>query len=240
MRKGFQAAISRVLLWSSAAAARYRQVRIASIDFGALLGRWISTEPGRVGDTSLVTPVAMRSHPEQRTAMNRTTALALNTLALVCLGIAVPPSAVAGQPTVLKDQIVGAWAYVSVDTVKGDGSRTPMYGDDPQGLAIFSGNGRYALMTSRAGLPKFASNNRADGTVEEYKAIVQGSISHFGTYTVNEADKTITFHIQASTFPNWNGIEQKRPVTITGDELRWTTPGASGGGNGEVVLRRAK
>jgi len=44
------------------------------------------------------------------------------------------------------------------------------------------------LMTSRSDLPKFASNNRNDGTSDEYKAIVQGSIAHFGTYTVNEAD----------------------------------------------------
>ena len=76
-----------------------------------------------------------------------------------------------------------------------------------------------------------------DGSPEEYKAVVQGSIAHFGTYTVNEADRTITFHIQTSTFPNWNGAVQKRPFTLKGDELKWTTPAASGGGSGEVVLR---
>lgn len=159
---------------------------------------------------------------------------------IVSLGIVFPCFNAVAQPRTLKDQLVGAWAYVSVDTVGADGSRTPMYGSDPQGLAIFDSSGHYALMTSRAGLPKFASNNRAKGTPEENMAIVQGSISHFGTYTVNEADKTITFHIQTSTFPNWNGTEQRRPFSITGDELRWTTPGASGGGTGEVVLRRAK
>jgi hypothetical protein len=78
------------------------------------------------------------------------------------------------------------------------------------------------------------------GTEEEYRAIAQGSIAHFGTYTVNEADKTITFHIDTSTFPNWNGIEQRRPFALSGDDLRWTTPSASGGGSGEIVLKRAK
>ena len=79
-----------------------------------------------------------------------------------------------------------------------------------------------------------------DGTAEENKAAVQSNIAHFGTYSVNESDKTITFHIDTSTFPNWNGTEQKRPVTVTGDELKWATPASTGAGTAEVVLRRAK
>ena len=51
--------------------------------------------------------------------------------------------------------------------------------------------------------------------------MAQGTIAHFGRYSVNEADKTIILHIETSTFPNWNGVEQKRPFTLTGDELRW-------------------
>jgi hypothetical protein len=145
-----------------------------------------------------------------------------------------------GQQKTLKDQLVGAWTYVSVDTVRPDGSRTAMYGPNPQGIAIFDVGGHYALVNARSGLSKFASSNRLLGSPEEYKAVVQGTIAHFGRYTVNEADKTITFHIETSTFPNWNGLEQKRPFSLTGDELKWTTPVASGGGSGEIVLKRAK
>ena len=114
-----------------------------------------------------------------------------------------------------------------------------MYGSDPQGIAIFDASGRYALINARSELPQFASGNRMDGSPEEYKAISQGSIAHFGRYTVNDADMTITFHIETSTFPNWNGVVQKRPFRIKGNDLEWTTPAASGGGSGEIVLRRA-
>ena len=70
---------------------------------------------------------------------------------------------------------------------------------------------------------------------------MQGSISHFGTYAVNEAEKSITFHVQTSTFPNWDGVDQKRPFTVSGDELKYTVPVASGGGgSAEVVLKRLK
>jgi hypothetical protein len=58
--------------------------------------------------------------------------------------------------------------------------------------------GYYALIVTRADAAKFASNNRMQGTPEENKAIVQASISHFGKYTVNEADKTITFQVKTS------------------------------------------
>lgn len=171
--------------------------------------------------------------------MNRLRTLSLSTMALVFLGVTLTSVDAVGQGKTLKEQLVGTWAYVSVDTVRQDGSRVPMYGPNPQGLAVFDSHGHYILMTARSGQPKFASNNRTEGTPEEYKAVVHGSIAHFGRYTVNEEDKTITFHIETSTFPNWNGIEQKRPFTLTGDELKWTTAGSSGG-MAEVVLKRAR
>ncbi len=172
--------------------------------------------------------------------MNRLRTLTLVTMALLFLGVTLPSGDAVGQQKTLKEQLVGTWTYVSVDTVRPDGSRVPMYSPNPQGLASFDSNGRYMVLVARPDQPKFASNNRMEGTPEENQAVVQGSIAHFGRYTVNEADQTITFHIETSTFPNWNGAEQKRPFTVTGDQLKWTTPAASGGGSGEVVLKRAK
>ncbi len=171
--------------------------------------------------------------------MKRLCVLTLLTVALLFVEPGLSPKDALGQSKTLKEQIVGTWSYVSVDTVRPDGSREPMYGPNPKGLVIFDSNGRYALVNVRSDLPKFASNNRMKGTPEENKAVVHGSIAHFGRYTVNDADGTITFSIEVSTFPNWTGIEQKRPFTLRGDELKWTTP-ASGGGLGEVVLKRVK
>lgn len=172
--------------------------------------------------------------------MSRFSTLTRITMALLFAGAVLPWCEAVGQQKSLKEQLVGAWTYVSVDTIRPDGSRVPIYGPNPQGLVIFDGNNHYALVNARSDLPRFASNNRTSGTPEENKGIVQGSIAHFGRYTVNEADKTITFHIETSTFPNWNGVEQKRPFTLVGDQLRWATPGASSGGTAEVVLKRAK
>jgi len=90
-------------------------------------------------------------------------------------------------------------------------------------------------------LPKFASNDRAKGTAEENQAVVAGSIAHFGKYTVDQKDKSFTFHVETSTFPNWDGTTQKRAFTVSGGELKYTNPVASaGGGRVDLVWKRAK
>lgn len=171
--------------------------------------------------------------------MNRPSAPARCAKALLLLAVVLPWRGAIAQQA-LKDQIVGTWTYVSVDLVRADGGRTPLYGPDPQGQAMFDGHGRYSLMTARAGQARFASGDRREGTAEENKAVVQGSIAHFGSYTVDETNKTLTFHIETSTFPNWNGTEQKRPFTVTADRLTWTTPASTGSDTAQVVLQRAK
>ena len=167
--------------------------------------------------------------------MNRL-AMPIITAWMLGLGVALPWNGAVAQTA--KD-LVGTWNLVSA-VAEQEGKKTDTFGPAPKGVLVFDGNGRYTLVYLRSDLPKFASNNRAMGTPEENKADVQGSIAHFGTYSVGEDNKTLIFRIESSTFPNWNGAEQKRPFTITGDELKYVLPSASAGGTSEIVLRRAK
>ena len=56
-----------------------------------------------------------------------------------------------------------------------------------------------------------------EGTAEENKAAVRGSIGTFGTYTVDEAKRSFTVKFEGSTYANQTGTEQTRPVSISGD-----------------------
>jgi hypothetical protein len=109
-------------------------------------------------------------------------------------------------------------------------------------LFIFDPSGRYSFQMFRPDMPKFASNNRLTGTAEENKAVVQATLAHFGTYTVNEKEGSFSLRIEASSFPNWSGAEQPaRKFTITGDVLTITNPASSrGSGASHLVLKRAK
>ncbi len=70
---------------------------------------------------------------------------------------------------------------------------------------------------------------------------MQGSTAYFGTYSVSDTDKTFTIHIEGTMFWKWIGTDQKRPFTISGDELKWTTPTTSlGSGTALDVWKRAK
>jgi hypothetical protein len=89
--------------------------------------------------------------------------------------------------------------------------------------------------------PKIASKDRMKTTPTEERAIAHGVLSYFGTYTVNEADKTISYRIERSSFPNQvTGMDAKRVATLTGDELKLDNPGRTAGGRTVIVLRRAK
>jgi hypothetical protein len=102
------------------------------------------------------------------------------------------------------------------------------------------GRRSHGIALVRPDLPKVASNNPETATPEEAKAIAAGSISYFGTYTVNEADKTLTLHVEASSYPNVAG-EQKRTISsLTADELKYGNPTSTSGGEIQYVFKRAK
>lgn len=137
-------------------------------------------------------------------------------------------------------KLVGTWALVSNVATDASGKKEEVYGAKPMGQAIFTSNGRYAITITKPDLPKFASNNRLKGTADENKAIVGGVIAHFGSYTVDEKGKSFTLNVVSSSFPNWNGTAQKRPFSVSGDELKWNTPVASGGGSNDLTWKRVK
>src|SRR5262245_1097178 len=116
--------------------------------------------------------------------------------------------------------LVGSYTLVSIALEK-DGKTVNLFGDKPNGALTLDVGGRFSIIIVRGDLPKIASGNREAGTADENKAIVHGSIGYFGSYTVNEADKSLNFRIEGGTFPNWAGTEQKRLFTLTGDEFKY-------------------
>ncbi|HKS64150.1 MAG TPA: lipocalin-like domain-containing protein [Xanthobacteraceae bacterium] len=163
----------------------------------------------------------------------RTTTRTAGFALFLCGGIAASAGSAYGQAA---REIAGTYTLVSVTNQQGD-KRTDTYGPNPKGVMMLDANGRYVVALMRPDLPKFASNNRSTGTAEEYKAVALGSFTHFGTYSV--ADGHIVFRLEYTTFPNWNGQEQKRALTVAGDELKYLVA-SSIGGTSTLVWRRTK
>jgi hypothetical protein len=154
----------------------------------------------------------------------------------VALALFPGKAAEAAKAKFTKRQLVGGWELISAGNPNPD-IKAFGAGD---GYAVFQPNGHFSLQLVLSDLPKFASDNRAKGTPDENKAIVQGSIAYFGTYSL-EPDGTLTLHIERCTFPNWNGTDLKRPIiSLSAGELKYTNPAASVGGATELDWRRVK
>jgi hypothetical protein len=149
--------------------------------------------------------------------------------------------AVAQQKT-LKQQLIGTWEFVRTEATQADGQKILPFGANPKGVNIFTEDGHFVQIQIADGIPKFASKSRVTGTSDENKAVVQGSLALFGTYTVDEAKKMIVYKVDSSTFPNWIGLVQERPIdSITADELIHSNAGGSiAGAKTANIWKRAK
>jgi len=130
--------------------------------------------------------------------MTRLSVLAVATAALFCL--AVPANAQA-----LKDQVLGTWTLVSNVQKYQDGKEENDFGPKGKGLLILDRTGWFSL--------QIIGGDRAKQTGRPVNPIGP-AITYFGTYTVGEGDKSLVYKVQGSTYPNFEGTEQKATITI--------------------------
>jgi hypothetical protein len=144
--------------------------------------------------------------------MNRRNIISLS--AIAALGLALLPSTAIAQQGTLKQQVVGTWTPVSMTTPV----IVQLVGANPQGIFLIDAGGRYFEMLEKTDRPRSASRS-------------EGIVANHGTWSVNEADKTLTIHFEGALNAALEGTDLKRTVTIFGDEMKDET------GN---VWRRAK
>lgn len=131
--------------------------------------------------------------------------------------------------------LTGTWTLVAADRIAPDGVRRPDYGANPHGQLIVDANGRYSVQIYSDDRARFASGDKAKGTLDEYTGAVLGMSTHFGTCSIDEAAGTLRFRIERSAFKNWEGTEQLRKYELHGDELSYQVP-ASASGNGSIAV----
>lgn len=119
------------------------------------------------------------------------------------------------------NQVLGTWRMVSAQ-LDPDGRNVPAYGEQPNGLLVFTADMRFIEVLTDASLPRFASDARGQGTDAENRAAMAGGIGFFGTYTVDENGEFSGNRVEGSTFPNWVGsVRTRKDLTliVAGDHM---------------------
>jgi Lipocalin-like domain len=141
----------------------------------------------------------------------------------------------------LKEQLTGSWTYVSSAITLPNGTTEPSRfgGTNVKGVFILDVSGRYADIEMRPDRPKF-NGDPANSSDAEWGAAAKGFAANFGTWSVNEANKTLIMQHEGAIVPNLERIERKASVSLAGDELKLVSPSLTGRGMLTEVLRRAK
>jgi hypothetical protein len=169
----------------------------------------------------------------------------LNLGGLASLGLLAFSSAAVGQEKSAKELIVGTWTLSIADHVRADGSKAPGFGPLPSGTVTFGADGRYSVQVMPSQQPMLVSADRANATVGAGQTPLQTTVTHSGTYTVDEAQKTLTLRIEQASLPNWGGTTQAGTIKfVVGDDLGWTSPKALSSSSDfaatELIWRRAR
>ena len=131
----------------------------------------------------------------------------INVLCLSATALVLLPTGVVAQQKSLKEQIQGPWSQASCNSTTAKGEKTAYCANNSRGIMILAGNGNYASTTIASG--------RKD-------ANAPGVTANFGTWSVNEADKTLTVHFVGALNPTIEGKDLKLSISLNGEELRTT------------------
>lgn len=116
------------------------------------------------------------------------------------------------QQKALKDTIVGAWLISSLIDVYEDGRKNNPWGAGMKGMIVFDSSGWFSQMIigEKQESMKSSDPRRPDALI----------VAYYGTYTVNEADKTVSMKLVRATNSSRDGSEQKLTIEAsTGDVL---------------------
>ena len=151
-------------------------------------------------------------------------------LLFLCLLILGTVDAVSASPekkksdTPAREQLIGAWRLVSIETVRPNGEVIyPYYGKHPEGLIMYDRSGWMSVQIVSDPAPNIPKANSRDAFVasspEEKIAAAEGYYAYCGTWTLDASTSTVTHHVKQALYPGERGEDFLRHFTLDGDRL---------------------
>lgn len=137
--------------------------------------------------------------------------------------------------------IEGTYRLVSCEVHWCDGRVDRPYGDDAEGLLVYTADGFVTGHLMRRDVPKFRTGARR-APPEQAREAFLGYLGYYGNYEVDVAAGTVTHYVLGGWHPNWTGTEQVRYFRFEDGQLVIETPPVDSGGRSRktrLVWRRA-
>ncbi len=123
-----------------------------------------------------------------------------------------------------RDQLVGAWRLVSIETIRPNGEIIyPFYGKHPEGLIVYDASGWMSVQITSDPRPTVPGADSREAflaaATTEKVAAVDGYYAYCGTWTIDTSNSTVTHHIKQSLYPAERGEDGVRYYTFEADRL---------------------
>lgn len=147
--------------------------------------------------------------------MKRRTKLALGTVALLGFGwSAVSPTAFGETPS-LRESLIGTWNITAVKNQYDDGTVRMLFGAGVTGRYFFGRDGLFS--------ETIIGEPRADMKSDDPRKPDAYVVVNLGHYTIDEANRTITYKIDRAAYSPRNGSERSLIATVHGDTATLVT-----------------
>jgi hypothetical protein len=137
--------------------------------------------------------------------MKQNGVMATPVLALLYLGLALPANAQS-----LKQQIAGSWTLESGSENYPDGRKNMPWAT---GNLIIDSSGHASMFLVGRDQPKDSPSVRTP---------VGPFVAYYGTYTVDEPGKVLTWKIEYGASPLFNGAVRTQKISLDGEVMTWT------------------
>jgi hypothetical protein len=141
---------------------------------------------------------------------------------------------VTSSSTALRDQFVGTWRLVSIESPE-----SRLFGDRPVGMLMYDGDGHVAVQIMRNPRPDLTTGP-AFPAAKEVQVAYKGYYAYYGTWEINEQRGIIIHHLEGSLRPGDVGKDFIRAYKFTGNQLALTPVEDLAASNSCLTWERAK
>lgn len=132
---------------------------------------------------------------------------------ILVLGPLFVARAAAAEDRSVEAQLAGSYTLASIYDLLKDGKKNDTWGEGVKGSLFLAPSGQFSVQIVAAGRDKAASKSP--------RVPVGPIVTYSGTYTVDGGGKGLTYHVERSSFPGWDGIDRKIVIeSMAGGELK--------------------